>query len=86
VKTDAELDAAADVLMEIANEYGRASCKFPPFASEHEGYAILLEELDEAWAEIKANDTDRALEEMVQVGAMAVRFIIDIRAKQAGAA
>lgn len=86
MKTDAELDAAADVLMEIAAEYGRAACKFPPFASEHEGYAILLEELDEAWAEIKANDTARALEEMVQVGAMAVRFIIDIRAQQAGGA
>jgi hypothetical protein len=85
VKTDAELDAAADVLMEIAAEYARATCKFPPMASPHEGYAILLEEVHEAWEEIRANNTDRALEEMVQVGAMAVRFIIDIRAKRAGA-
>lgn len=83
--TDAELDAAADVLMEIANELARATCKFPPMNSPHEGYAILLEEVHEAWEEIRRNDTDRALEEMVQVGAMAVRFIIDIRAKRAAA-
>lgn len=82
MRTDDELDTAADVLMEIAAELARATCLHGPMRSEHEGYAVLLEEVHEAWDEIRANNTDRALEEMVQVGAMAVRFIIDIRAKQ----
>jgi hypothetical protein len=42
------------------------------------GYAVILEELDEMWAEIKQNNTNRAREECVQVAAMAIRFLMDI--------
>lgn len=64
---------------EIVAEYIRATSKFGAFASTHEGYAVILEELDEAWSEIKANATGRAIEEMIQVGAMALRFVVDMR-------
>ena len=50
------------------------------FASPHEGYAVLLEELDELWDEIKKKrpDKERMREEAIQVGAMAIKFIASI--------
>jgi transcriptional regulator with XRE-family HTH domain len=52
----------------------------PNFASAHEGYAILREELDELWEEIKKKspDQNRLREEAIQVGAMAMKFIFSI--------
>ncbi len=38
----------------IVKKYREAREKHPPMRSPHEGYAILLEELDELWDEIKA--------------------------------
>jgi hypothetical protein len=66
------------VLDLIRLEYRRATFRFPrPWNSAHEGYAVVLEELDEAWDAIKRNDTSHAKREMVQVAAMAIRFIIE---------
>lgn len=47
------------------------------FNSPHEGYAVMLEEMDELFDEIrkKRPDNVRMLEEAVQVGAMAIKFI-----------
>lgn len=73
----------AEVANELIAECGRGMAKFPPFNSAHEGYAVVLEELDEVWDEVKANDVERAIEEMIQVGAMALRFIVEMRAKGA---
>ncbi|GJM72974.1 hypothetical protein HMSSN036_51900 [Paenibacillus macerans] len=61
----------------VMGELYRAMIRFPKFNSPHEGYAVILEELDEAWEEIKKNDTKRAIEEMTQVAAMAIRFLVD---------
>lgn len=46
----------------------------------HEGYAVILEELDELWVEIKKKkpDTQEMRKEAIQVAAMAVRFIEDL--------
>ena len=65
---------------DMLDELGRAMSKFGPMASAHEGYAILLEELDELWDEIKLKDRDKARmrAEAIQVGAMAIRFIKDL--------
>ncbi len=53
-----------------------------PFNSAHEGYAVILEELDELWDEVKKKQAERSSEtlkkEAVQVGAMAMRFLVDI--------
>lgn len=62
----------------IADEIKRAQEKFPPFAGAHEGYAVLLEEVDELWHEVKHGTRDRMREEALQVAAMALRFLVDI--------
>ena len=67
------------VIDQVAAELDRAYAKFPvPQASNHEGYAVLLEEVDEAWDEIKRDDSAKARKEMIQVAAMAIRFIVDL--------
>lgn len=66
----------------IYDEFKIAQDKFGPFNSTHEGYAVMKEELDELWEAIKQKDTNKALSEAAQVGAMALRFIFDIREQQ----
>ena len=76
------ITAIDDALDDIRHEVLRAELKFPAFHSAHEGYAVLLEELDELWLEVKKKPRDReplAMEtEAVQVAAMAVRFLLNI--------
>jgi hypothetical protein len=49
--------------------------------SAHEGYAVIKEELDEAWDEIKSQHHDKAklLAELVQVAAMCQRTAEDLK-------
>lgn len=67
----------------VASELDEAKSKYPPFHSNHEGYAVLKEELDELWDEIKLSKSIKANEKMikecVQIAAMALRFIEDGR-------
>lgn len=52
------------------------------FNSTHEGYAVLLEEVDELWDGIKGNLSQELLAaEAVQVAAMALRFLLDLCAE-----
>lgn len=68
------------ILSEIANELSGAREKHPAFNSAHEGYAVILEELDELWDEAKRRDAskDAMRKEAIQVAAMALRFIEDV--------
>ncbi len=75
---------AAVALNLAADELRRAMAKFGPFASAHEGYAVILEELDEMWQEVKHGTPARAREEAVQVAAMALRFLVDVHHEQNG--
>jgi len=67
---------------EVRDELQLATMKFGSFASAHEGYAVLLEEVDELWDEVKKNQNIRSIEhlrqEAKQVAAMALRFMIDL--------
>ena len=66
-------------LAKIQIEYERAAARYGPFNSGHEGYAVIREELDELWEEVKTKDgLGRACEEAVQVAAMALRFLVDL--------
>lgn len=64
----------------VLEELEKATTAHKPWSSEHHGYAIIHEELDELWDEVKKRepDKDRMKEEAVQVAAMAIRFLIDI--------
>jgi hypothetical protein len=69
-----------DALEAIIREYYRARDIYGPMKSAHEGYAILLEEMDELWTLIKTKgiEPEAYEEEAVQIGAMALRFLIDV--------
>jgi hypothetical protein len=58
----------------------RAGDKWNPFNSLHEGYAVILEELDELWEEVKEkqHSRDRLRTEALQVAAMAIRFAAEL--------
>ena len=68
-------------------ELARARLNNSAFNSLHEGYAVLLEELDEVWEEVKRKPSERdlnlLLSEIVQVGAMAQRLAEDCVLSQA---
>lgn len=65
----------------VFDELERAS-RWPAMNSAHEGYAVLLEEVDELWDHVKTRQPDRDLNKMtkeaVQVAAMAVRFMVEV--------
>jgi hypothetical protein len=67
------------LLAELGGELTKARTRFDPFNSPHEGYAVILEELDELWAHVKANTGANldARSEALQVAAMGLRYIID---------
>ncbi|SPF55703.1 conserved hypothetical protein [Candidatus Desulfosporosinus infrequens] len=68
----------ADLLIKELNRANRMYGT--SFASPHEGYAVMLEELDELFEEIRQKrlDKKRLREEAIQVGAMAMKFIMSI--------
>jgi hypothetical protein len=80
-----EINAAA---WAAVAEASRASTKFPPFNSAHEGYAIILEELDElkahVWTNQKRRDIAAMRQEAIQVAAMALRFVVDVCGEEVG--
>jgi hypothetical protein len=70
-------------LLEIKNETLRAKALFPKdFVNCHEAYAVLLEEVDELWTEIKRKQEDYDIpamrKEATQCAAMLVRFISEL--------
>ena len=68
----------------IYSEYKRANELFPkPFNSAHEAYAVILEEMDELWDAIKSNDLKHAEYEAIQVGAMALKYLVQVNSDEA---
>jgi hypothetical protein len=91
----------SEIVSVIIDELEKATKKFGNFNSAHEGYAVILEEMDELWDIVKLNPvkikaTDRRFfsrqmkeiwqnhthkemmkKEVIQVAAMAIRFIRD---------
>ena len=68
---------------EIRQEVLRAKELFPTdFHNQHEAYAVILEEVDELWAEIKKNhklyDLEAQRKEAKQAAAMLVRLMVEL--------
>lgn len=73
----------------VAAELGRARAKHPGrINSVHLGYAVLLEELEEFWTEVKKQRAERdprfLLAELTQVAAMAQRVAEDTGLLESG--
>lgn len=71
-------DKQRRVLWEIQTEYEKARLKFDKMRGPHEGYAVILEELDEMWDDIKGNNPTGMRKEAVQIGAMVLAFILEV--------
>jgi hypothetical protein len=75
--------AVANVFAEyVRAELILARSKYRPMASAHEGWAVLREEVDELWDEIRKKpaqrDTGAMYHELAQIAAMAQRMAEDV--------
>jgi NTP pyrophosphatase (non-canonical NTP hydrolase) len=71
------------VSYQIRDEVWKAKSKFPVnFHNQHEAYAVILEEVDELWDEIKKNqkvyDLDAQRKEAIQAAAMLCRLLVEL--------
>ena len=82
----AVLEPQEVAVISIMDEHKRAIGKFPPFHSAHEGLSIIREEYKELEAEVFKHHSKRELanleKEAVHLGAMALRFLVDICLKR----
>jgi hypothetical protein len=62
----------ATAIDRINNEYEYACKHFKPFTNKYNGYAVILQELDDLWLAIKEDH-----ESYTKVAAMALRFLTD---------
>jgi len=68
----------ATFVSDVMTEYIKARKNFNAFHSPHEGYAVLLEEVDEVWEEVKHRTTyANFYSELVQVAAMAMAMALE---------
>ncbi len=83
-----ETDLYAVVAREAVAEVRRAREMFGPMASMHEGYAVILEELDEVWDIVKMKqklrDLPAARKEIIQVAAMCIAFAAELCTEERG--
>ncbi len=73
----------SDVLKSIESEVLKAKQHFPAdFHNQHEAYAVILEEVEELWAEIKKNhknyDFPAQRKEATQAAAMMTRMLVEL--------
>ena len=70
------------VLRQIGDEVAKAENLHAPINSAHEGYSVILEELDEFWEQVRlkrANrDPEKMRQELIETAAMCVRTIRDV--------
>lgn len=81
VMTGDDIEQVHATLGDVEQEVYHASIKFEPFNSPHEGYAVIKEELDELWDDVRKKNRGRstaARSEAIQVAAMAVRYVVDL--------
>lgn len=67
-------------LEEVGAEYQRGRTIHGQMASRHEGWAVIWEELDELWDEVRKRHPEKRLlrKEATQVAAMALAFMLEV--------
>jgi hypothetical protein len=78
--TTAEVEAQANL---IIASFAKARSRHAPMRGPHEGYAVMLEEFDELWDEIKKWQPERGVQpemckEALHVAAMALAFVVEV--------
>jgi hypothetical protein len=86
-RKEENLRVADQIALEIAESYRKARAKHAPMRGAHEGYAVLLEEVDELGDEVKrwqpdAPNHDAMRKEALHVAAMALAFLIEVAPKE----
>ena len=70
------------VMAEVVAEVESATATWPAMNSAHEGYGVLLEEMDElkghVWTNQRRRDLDAMRKEAIQVAAMAIRMAAEV--------
>jgi len=70
------------LLNELDEEIKKAQAKHAPMVNSHEAYAVILEEVDEFWDEVRKQTQDRERsamrKELLHIAAMAMRAIHDL--------
>lgn len=75
-------DSTQIAVREVTDELVRARAKHKNMNSLHEAYAVILEEVEEFWDEVKLKASERTPEqissELTQIAAMALRAKLDL--------
>lgn len=75
-----EPEKKRDFLNSVSFEVNRANSLYGDFHSLHEAYAVLLEEVDELWEQVRKKEEDRSpgriVEEAIQIAAVALRIAL----------
>lgn len=77
-----DLGTQSPIVLAILAELDFARGRFERFNSAHEGFAVLKEEVDELWDSVRNNSALGQMRECVQVAAMSLRFLVDLRAAE----
>ena len=66
-----------EIFKRVEKELEDANSVHPQFNSLHEGYAVILEEVDELWDEVKKRHPDKikVRDEAIQISAMACKLL-----------
>ena len=68
-----------EVFTDIQDEFFESCNKHDKvFNTTHEGYAVLKEELEELWDDIKKDNWNNIYDEAAQVGAMAMKLMYSL--------
>ena len=69
---------AVEICTRVLKEKHDATLKYGPFASAHEGYGVLAEEVAELLEAIRSNDRESVQIEACQVSAVAWRLALSL--------
>ncbi len=77
---------AKELVADTVAELSAAMAAYPAMNTPHEGYAVILEEVDELWDLVKVKQSKHDLAHMrlecIQIAAMALRFALELTDKE----